>query len=297
MTDRANNDLAALLTPAPSQGVQFSQGVILSWDNETLSNQIEWRGITLTDVPIIEGVNALTLRQGDVVGMLGWAPENARGVGSWWILGKLTNPGEFVADLNVTAKLFKFVTEDEHDLALFGKEADGDPLIILFYGDEDETRAFQISNMNNVAIMDTQGTRVFETDGATGVGLSRPWIPYFIGPTTDANNNGTSALPGTNSAVFVPVLRGINPFFHPKISIGFSVLASGTTEWEVRCDVAGSGEIVVGSGSGAALITFDVPGWGASTRPGDVGTVTLYARNTGGGFSSFGVSRFYGRQS
>jgi len=297
MTDRANNDLAALLTPAPSKGVQFSQGTILTWDNETLHNQIEWRGITLTDVPIIEGVNALTLRQGDVVGMFGWAPENSRGVGTWWILGKLTNPGEFVADLNVTAKLFRFVTEQEYPLAFFGKEIDGDPLIILYYGDEEESRALVISNMNDIALLDPQGNLIFENDSLTGVGLARPWIPYFIGPTTDANNNGTSALPGTNSAVFVPVLRGINPVYHPKVVIGFSVLATGTTEWEVRCDIGGSGEIVVGSGSGAATVTFDVPGWGGVAKPGDLGTFTLYARNTTGGFSSFGVSRFYGRQS
>lgn len=59
MSDRTNNDLAALLTPAPSKGVQFSQAKILTWDRKQLRNTLEWRGITITDVPMIEGLNNL----------------------------------------------------------------------------------------------------------------------------------------------------------------------------------------------------------------------------------------------
>lgn len=314
MTDRANNDLAALLTPPPSQGVQFSQGIILSWDNETLSNQIEWRGITLTDVPIIEGVNALTLRQGDVVGMLGWAPQNAKGVGSWWILGKLTNPGEFVADLNVTAKLFRFVTEDEHTLALFGKDSDGDPLIILYYGDEAETPAFWITNGNDIQInynngnralkisgglgsqilrlFDQPGNEVFGTDGASGTGLSRPYLAYPMAPTTNAMIEGTVFVPSTRSASYVAIYEGRPRVWHPKVSYSIGVSATGVTDWRLLADGT-----VVFTGSPSAEGTFDIPGWGTSVFPGNTVTFTLEGRNTGAGFSRFTVRRFEGQQS
>lgn len=296
MSDRNNNDLAALLTPAPSRGVQFSQAKVLTWDNETLHNTLEWRGITITDVPLVEGINALVIRPGDVVGMLGWAPENAKGVGTWWILGKLSNPGEFVADLNVTAKIFRFVTEDEHTLAFFGKESDGDPFWALYYGESDEQAAIKIVNADYISITDRSGFEVVSTDGESRVGLADPWIPYLINPTINAEIQGTVFVPTTTSAAFVPIWRGNNPLYHPRIAYGFTVSATGTTEWELRINT-GAGETTVATGSGSANSTFLVPGWGTTVVPGTIGEILLYGRNTGGGFSRFAFSRLYGRQS
>src|SRR5687768_6353533 len=168
MTDRTTSDLAALLTPPPSAGVQFSQGRVLTWNSETLHNTIEWRGITLTDIPIVEGINALVIRPGDVIGMLGWAPQHSKGVGSWWILGKLSNPGEFVADLEVTAKIFKFVTEDGNTLAFFGKQSDGIPTWALYYGGADEHRALTIINGDRLYAYYRDGTVAWRIEGTPG---------------------------------------------------------------------------------------------------------------------------------
>lgn len=319
MTDRPTSDLAALLTPAPSQGVQFSQARVLTWDNETLSNTLEWRGITIRDVPLVEGINALVIRPDDIVGMLGWAPENAKGIGSWWILGKLSNPGEFVGDLNVTAKIFRFVTEQGYPLAFFGKEGDGDPLWMLHYGGADGVAALRIANgvdlmakyRNNadawrisgaegsqiIRVFDQAGNEMFSTNGATnGVGMADPWIPYLIQPTSDAEQLGTTYLPATTSASFRTIWRGFNPVYHPRVNYGVSVVASGTAEWQFRMN-SGSGAVTVASGGGSSNGTVDVPGFGTTFTPGGVVEMIVNARNTGGGTTHIGVDRMYGRQS
>lgn len=319
MTDRATNDLAALLTPPPSVGVQFSQARVLTWDSERLANTLDWRGITLTDIPIIEGINALVLRPGDTVGLFGWAPENTKGVGSWWILGKLSNPGEFVADLRVMAKIFRFVTENDNTLAFFGKEADGDPMWALYYGGSDEQIALRTINGNSLSmlyrngqnalttsgtegeqilrIFDQAGNELFGTNGATGgVGMSDPWIPYHIAPTTGAQQLGTTYLPATSSSSFVAIWRGHNPVYHPTVAYGIIVSATGTTEWRLRVDT-GSGLTNVATGSGGTSGTFDIPGFGTTFTPGGVVEFVLDARNTGGGNTHIGIDRLYGRQS
>lgn len=319
MSDRINSELAELITPPPSTGVQFTQGRVISWDNELLGNQIEWRGITLTDVALVEGISALTIREGDIVGMLGWAPENAKGVGSWWILGKLSNPGEFVADLNVTAKIFRFVTEQGYSLAFFGKEADGDPLWILHYGGADGQSAFRTLNGERLAmsyrdgqdilrtegsvgeqnfrVFDQAGNEMFSTNGATsGVGMADPWIPYNMFPTSNAQQSGTTYLPATTSASFTPIWRGFNPVYHPVIAYGVNVIATGSAEWRIRVNY-GTGDFAGASGTGTQGGTFSMPNFGAGFNPGGQVEFQLEARNTGGGTTHIGLDRLYGRQS
>lgn len=297
MTDRTNNDLAALLTPAPSKGVQFSQGKILTWDRIRLENTIEWRGITLTDVPMIEGLNNLVLKPGDVVGLMGWAPENAKGVGTWWIIGKLSNPGEFIADLTFYLGQVRFRTQNgEYDQVYFGSDTDGDPLTILYYGDPASTRALQIINGNVIQIRDTAGNELFSNNGATGgVGMADPWIPYNMFPTTNAVQSGTTYLPSTTSAAFTAIWRGFNPVYHPVIAYGVNVIATGTAEWRIRVNY-GAGDFTGASGTGTAGGTFPMPNFGTEFNPGTQVEFQLEARNTGGGTTHIGLDRLYGRQ-
>lgn len=320
MTDRTNSNLAALLTPSPSRGVQFSQAVVLTWDNETLHNTLEWRGITITDIPIVEGINALVIRPGDVVGMLGWAPENAKGVGSWWILGKLSNPGEFVADLNVTAKLFRFVTENGDTLAFFGKEGDGDPMWGLYYGQSDEQWAIRLVDANSFVmsyrdgqdvfrtsgvsgsqifrIFDQAGNELFSSNGATnGVGMADPWIPYPVFPTSDAQLIGTRLQPATTSAAYVTLWRGFVPVYHPRITYGTTIVSTGTPGWQVRLNPNGLGAVTVAETGDPGSGTVSVPGFGTTFTPGQQVEIIVNGRNTGGGTTWLGVDRMYGRQS
>lgn len=297
MTDRTTSDLAALLTPAPSAGVQFAQGTILTWDRERLENTIEWRGVTLRDIPMIEGLNNLVLKPGDVVGLLGWAPENSKGIGSWWILGKLSNPGEFIADLTFFLGQVRFRTQgDEYDQVYFGSDTAGNPLTILYYGDAGSTRALQIINRNAIQIKDPSNNEIFGNDAGSGVGISRPWLPYLMSPTTTATQSGTTYLPATTNAAYTAIWRGFNPIFHPRIAYGVNMIATGTPGWQIRMD-DGTGLVVVASGTGSASGTFNVPGWGTTTNPASVREIVLEARNTGGGTTHIGIDRLYGRQS
>jgi hypothetical protein len=298
VSDRTNNDLAALLTPAPSRGVQFSQGKILTWERGgELRNTIEWRGITLTDVPIVEGVNALALKPGDIVGMLGWAPENAKGVGTWWILGKLSAPGEFVSDLTFFLGQVRYMTKQNPDVAqvYIGWNADtGTPLTIFYYGDSAETRALQIANENNILIRDPSGNAIFENDAGTGVGLAQPYFNIPMYPST-----GTSVVvggpfwPSFTNVAYQEVMHGITTLWHPRIRMGVAVsITAGSLEWQLRVDGT-----VIGSATGAGNVTGDVPGWGTTTLPGDQRSVQLWCRNTSGTASRVITDYCYGLQS
>lgn len=294
MTDRTTTDLAALLTPAPSTGVQFSQGRILTWDREELRNTIEWRGITLTDIPMIEGLNNLVLKPGDVVGLMGWAPENAKGVGSWWILGKLSNPGEFIADLTFFLGQVRFRTpNDAYDQMYIGADTAGNPLTILYYGTASSARAIQIANRNWLSLRDPQGTIIFENDAASEVGIGRPYFNIPMVPST-----GTSVVvggpfwPAFTNVAYQEVMHGFTTLWHPKVSIGVDTNTSaGTVEWQIRFD-----GVTAGSQSGDGTLTVDVPGWGTTLNPGSVVSVQLWARNTSGTQSRLMVDRCYGRQ-
>lgn len=298
MTDRTNISIASLLTPPPSHAVQFSQGIIRQWDRTQLGNQIEWRGITLTDVPMVEGINALALKEGDIVGMLGWAPENAKGVGSWWILGKLSNPGETVSDLTFFLGQVRFMTdsvltgEGPYLQMYIGTSTDGFPLTRIYYGDETETPALSVSGTNSIRIRDPENYIIFENDALTGIGLARPYLHYHMAPTTNAMIEGTVFVPSTRSAAYVDLYTGTPHVWHPSVTYDIGISATGVTDWRILVDGT-----VVFTGSPSAAGTFNIPGWGTAITPGAVVDFTIQARNTGAGFTRVMVRRFEGRQS
>ena len=295
MSDRVNNDLAALLTPAPSKGVQFSQGKILTWDRQNLHNTIEWRGITLTDLPLIEGLNNLVLKPGDVVGLMGWAPENAKGVGTWWIVGKLSNPGEFIADLTFFLGQVRFRTQgDGYDQMYIGVDTLGQPLTVMYYGDASSTRALQIANRNWLSLRDSSGDIIFDNDAGSGHGIGQPYFNIPMVPST-----GTSVVvggpfwPAFTNVAYQEVMHGFTTLWHPKVTIGVATnVTAGAVDWDVRFD-----GVSAGTSSGSGTLTVDVPGWGSTTMPGDTRSLQLFCRNTSGTQSRVMVDRCYGRQS
>lgn len=295
MTDRTMSALAAMLTPPPSAGVQFGQGKILTWDREELHNTIEWRGITLTDVPLIEGLNNLVLKPGDIVGMLGWAPQNSKGVGSWWILGKLSNPGEFIADLTFYLGQVRFRTAgNAYDQMYIGSDVNGVPMTILYYGDAASTRAIQIANTNSVSIRDPAGIRIFENDSASGYGIGRPYfnIPLYPSSGTSVGTGGPF-WPQFTNVNYQEVMHGITSLWHPRVRIGVATnTSSGTVDWQLRQD-----GVTIGSGSGTGSGTFNISGWGTTTFPGDQVSLQLWCRNTSGTASRVTPDYCYGLQS
>lgn len=88
----STSDLTPLLLPPKTNDhVRYGQGIIREWNPETFENQIDFRGVSLFNLPVRSGVEALTYQPGDVVALEGWAPGG--GFGSWWITGRIVTPG------------------------------------------------------------------------------------------------------------------------------------------------------------------------------------------------------------
>lgn len=80
-------DNLAPLFAGGGDAVRFRQGTILTWDPETGDNTVDLAGGTLTDVPILNTSEAIALKAGHVVGMIGQGS-------TWAILGRFTPPGD-----------------------------------------------------------------------------------------------------------------------------------------------------------------------------------------------------------
>lgn len=80
------DDTSTLFRRGPA-GARFRQGTIVAWDPATGANTIDIGGSLITDVPILNTGEAIALRAGHVVGLLG---QNR----SWFILGRITPPGD-----------------------------------------------------------------------------------------------------------------------------------------------------------------------------------------------------------
>lgn len=78
------DNLTTLFTPA-ADGVRFRQGTVLDWNADTGENTIDLAGGILTDVPILNTGEAVALKAGHVVGLLGQGS-------AWFIIGRVTPP-------------------------------------------------------------------------------------------------------------------------------------------------------------------------------------------------------------
>lgn len=86
-------DLTPLLIGAANPGtggVGFRQGVVVSWDQNTAANTINVGGTELSNLPILNTSEAVTLSPGDVVGLLTITNQ-------FFILGRLTIPATTAA--------------------------------------------------------------------------------------------------------------------------------------------------------------------------------------------------------
>jgi hypothetical protein len=80
------DDLSGLFGGGPA-GLRFRQGTVLTWNPSTGENTVDLAGGTLTNVPIINTAEAVALKPGHVVGMLGQGR-------TWFILGRVTPPND-----------------------------------------------------------------------------------------------------------------------------------------------------------------------------------------------------------
>jgi len=76
-------DDLSVLFGKPDPGVRFRQGTVQWWDPANGQNIIDVGGASLVNVPILNTGEAIALKDGHVVGMLGYG-------GSWFLLGRIT---------------------------------------------------------------------------------------------------------------------------------------------------------------------------------------------------------------
>lgn len=80
------DDLAPLLVPADRAEIGFRSGTVLEWDPVTGHNTVNVAGATLSDLPLLNVGELVSIRAGDVVGML-------RVKSALFILGRVIVPG------------------------------------------------------------------------------------------------------------------------------------------------------------------------------------------------------------
>jgi hypothetical protein len=80
------DNLAPLFDSGPP-GVRFRQGTILTWDPNTGANTVDMGGGTLTNVSILNTGEAIALKAGHVVGLIGQGS-------TWCLLGRVTPPND-----------------------------------------------------------------------------------------------------------------------------------------------------------------------------------------------------------
>lgn len=145
---------------------------------------------------------------------------------------------------------------------------------------------------------DRQGNALLASDGLSGVGLSRPHLNYRLVPSADAQIAGTSFVPSHTSTSFVTLWTGINPVFHPRVTIGIvpNVAGGGTAHWRLLVD----GIDVTGDQTGTQLKTVNIPNWGDEDgiNPGDGVSFEVQGYIGGGGARVYlQVDRFHANQS
>lgn len=228
MAANSMSDIVPLLVPKPdTMGLRFSQGIVRQWNPQTFENIIEWRGISLPDVPVLSSVDALGFQVGNVVGMLGWAPEG--GTSSWWILGRMSIPGQvplFVFDAD-------FVVDG------FIKSASMRPL--------------ESSNGSNVSVTST--TFVAPTAGAAHTFVAPPSGVVRVDVSSEFVVEHTSGAAVARAFGAFQVregdLIGFGPIIHAA-TIDESVI--------VGVETAAGGDRVTGGATRAKLITNLDPG-------------------------------------
>jgi hypothetical protein len=187
------DDLAPLFDQG-EPGVRFRQGTITAWDSSTGQNTIDVAGGTLTDVPILNTGEAIALKAGHVVGLLG------QGM-AWFIIGRITPPGDpsFAgASVDFSAKnaqftAFGLTTSLVNDaFVTLDVPSWADQVAIMAVG--------SCTLVNTTAAADFASCAVF-IDGVTGPGVQTGFAP--IGDAT-VKNNHIGTLTASSTRVYTP---------------------------------------------------------------------------------------------
>lgn len=209
----AADDLTPLLARPTEQGggLDFGQGVITSYDPLTASNTVAYRGATLTDLPVLNGSEAVLLTRGAVVGIL-------RSGRSYFILGRITVPNtpEAATALNMVRIHSAHVANNEDVTSeSFGDLATPGPIVDdVLVAKSGRALLFMSANMRVVTNggIDTAGIDMsVQVSGATSV---LPGVVDELQSQMSTTQSTANIIAGRNRATAHAVLEGLNPGLH-----------------------------------------------------------------------------------
>lgn len=181
------DDLSALFGNT-GPGVRFRQGTVQSWDSATGENTIQLGGGTLTNVPILNTGEAIALRAGHIVGLLGQGR-------SWFIIGRVTPPNDpnFAGASVAFGSALDFRTNFAQP-ATFTQQAVKSIAVPAWADEAAVTVMASVSLVNNTASRQ-QALAYAGINGLTGSAMS-------LGIDSDVGGNyGMGALAAFNTAV------------------------------------------------------------------------------------------------
>ncbi|WBQ02937.1 hypothetical protein [Kribbella sp. CA-293567] len=187
------SDNLAPLFDTGQPGVRFRQGTVTAWNPSTGANTIDVAGGTLTDVPILNTGEAIALKAGHVVGLLGQGS-------TWFIVGRITPAGDAnfaaasVAFGSAGAQLFNYATSTSMVTKVSSNE-----LVVPDWADE----AIVIVT-GNASVSNTTGANSFammEVGCSGGAGGSSPThvVPGATAGVAASSRNHFTGLSGGNT--------------------------------------------------------------------------------------------------
>lgn len=183
-------DNLAPLFGTSGPGVRFRQGTVLTWDPNTGVNTVDVGGSTLANVPILNTGEAVALKAGHVVGLLGQGA-------SWFIIGRVTPPndpnfaGASLAFGSAGVQVFQFSLSTAITV-----KATSDELVVPEWADEAVVFVGgQMHAVNTTAAKDSYAFRV-GCEGGNGGGVFQTVTAGDIGANAAVSRNHFTGLAG-----------------------------------------------------------------------------------------------------
>ena len=181
-------DNLAPLFGTSGPGVRFRQGTVQSWNPATGENTVDVAGGTLTNVPILNTGEAIALKAGHIVGLLGQGA-------SWFIIGRVTPPNDpnFAGASVAFGSALDFRTNFTQP-AVFTQQASKSIPVPAWADEAAVTCMASVSLVNSTAAR-VQALAYAGINGLTGSAMT-------IGIDSDVGGNfGMGALAAFNTAV------------------------------------------------------------------------------------------------
>lgn len=209
-------------TPStPAVPMYYRKGTILTWNSDTAENTVRIDGAVFTDLPILNGVEALLLQPGAAVGVIDLGT-------TWAILGRLTIPNtpDAASALDiltpVSAVVFQFPAESTSSASFTDLTTVG-PVVTVSIGKRG--RCFVTVGCAIQFANSTGGQMGFDIAGPTNVAASGNFTWAVIETTSTGTVGGT--INGTARYLITGLAPGDYTFTAKYATIGGGTCSFG----------------------------------------------------------------------